>query len=329
MADDPPSDPTPAEPRPWFDRSRDVALKAWSSVQSGFRGLWKWLVSEAPRLWKWVLRMARKLDEAAAEGAPDPPPLGPIERRELVGPIAVPARGYVYSFTIRAAFTWSARDLRLDQLAWYAHNFRPEAIQKLTRIAGELSRTVEPHQAGDLEERLQHALSLEKPWPFKGGRGTITCRATASVELDEPVRELLQPFSNRQMTLDCENAEYTRRAALVEQLNRRWAKILEDLAGAEMPDSLREQFIRALKHTLAEQKAAAQWTSDLLRQPRSQENASGPKTDSDFAPPQQRSAEGGTQPTAAEGPPSPGSDQSPAGQAGQAKPETEVRHEDG
>ncbi|WP_373684380.1 hypothetical protein [Micromonospora thermarum] len=242
------------------------------------------LVPAARRLWGWSLSVARKVDAAAKEGPPPPPPEEPIERRESVGPFTVPARGYVFAFSVRAAFTWSAQGLRPEQLAWYAHYFMPQATQRLTRIAGDLARAVPPHRAGELEERLQRVLGRQEPWAFERGGKTVTCRPEAWVRLDERVRRALQPYWERLISLDCEYEEQTRRAQYAERINRRWAAILDDLAGADVPEDLREKLARAREHMMAEQRAAARWTGDLLRQRRRQENLFEPFTEIDLTP---------------------------------------------
>ncbi|MGN9776949.1 hypothetical protein ACTMS0_14475 [Micromonospora sp. H33] len=279
MADDPQPEVTSPDRRPWVDRSREVARRARSRTASGSRRTWAWLVAGAQRLrpwlvlgsrrlWAWLVGIARRVNAAAREGPPPPPPEDPVERRELAGPITVPARGYVFAFTVRAAFTWSAQGLRPDQLAWYAHYFMPQATQRLTRIAADLARTVPPQRAVELEERLQRVLGRQEPWSFERGGRTVTCRPEAWVRLDERVRRALQPYWERLITLDCEYEEQTRRAQYAERINRQWAAILADLAGADVPEELRERLARAWEHTMAEQRAAAQWTGDLLRQRR-------------------------------------------------------------
>ncbi|MEW2385195.1 hypothetical protein AB0873_24350 [Micromonospora sp. NPDC047707] len=314
MAEGPPADATPPDPSTQVDQPADgsstdaatgpkrfwerlvttcrrlaewlgtTCRRLWAQLASASQRLTARLVPAAQHLWGWMLSVARKVDAAAKEGPPPPPPEEPIERRESAGPFTVPARGYVFAFSVRATFTWSAQGLRPEQLAWYAHYFMPQATQRLTRIAGDLARTVPPHRAGELEERLQRALGRQEPWSFERGGRTVTCRPEAWIRLDERVRRALQPYWERLITLDCEYEEQTRRAQYAERINRRWTAILDDLAGADVPDDLREKVARAREHTMAEQRAAAQWTGDLLRRRRRQENLFEPFTEIDLTP---------------------------------------------
>ncbi|ABP54982.1 hypothetical protein [Salinispora tropica] len=218
------------------------------------------------RLWRWLLTVARTVDTAAKQGPAPPPPQDPIERREPAGPITVFARGYVFTFTIRADLTWRSQGLRPDQLAWYAHYFLPPVTQRLTGIAADLARSVAPHRAGELEAQLQRKLAQQEPWSFERGGQTVTCRPEAWVQLDERVRQTLQPYWERVIALDCRHEELLRRARYAEQLNRRWSAILADLPDADVPETVRDGLTRARERTLSEQRAAARWSGELLRQ---------------------------------------------------------------
>ncbi|WP_018215716.1 hypothetical protein [Salinispora vitiensis] len=240
---------------------RFAAQLTWAARQLAAR-----LAPAAGRLWRWLLTLARTVDTAAKQGPAPPPPQEPIERREPAGPITVFARGYVFTFTIRADLTWRSQGLRPDQLAWYAHYFLPPATQRLTSIAADLARTVAPHRAGELEAQLQRKLAQQEPWSFERGGQTVTCRPEAWVQLDERVRQALQPYWERVIALDCRHEELLRRARYAEQLNRRWSAILDDLPDADVPEAVREGLARARERTLSEQRAAARWSGELLRQ---------------------------------------------------------------
>ncbi len=290
-------------------RSVAALRGAWTRLVSALRRLRVWSLARArrhrPRLaavsrrvWRWVLSVARRVDAAAKEGPAPPPPEEPIERREPAGPITVFARGHVFTFAVHAAFTWCAQGLRPDQLAWYAHYFTPRATQRLTQIATGLARTVPPHRADDLEERLQHVLSHQEPWPFERGGHTVTCRVEAWIRLDERVRRTLQPYWERMIALDCRHEEMLRRARYAEQLNQRWSEVLADLADGDVPEALREELGRLREQTVAEQRVAAQWTGELLRQRRHKPDLFEPSTDPDATRPPSRPTEPGPAPAA-------------------------------
>ncbi|WP_019872405.1 hypothetical protein [Salinispora oceanensis] len=247
-------------------RLTPAARRFATQLVSAARRLATRLAPTTRRLWRWLLTVARTVDTAAKQGPAPPPPQDPIERREPAGPITVFARGYVFTFTIRADLTWRSQGLRPDQLAWYAHYFLPPASQRLTSIAADLARTVAPHRAGELEAQLQRKLAQQEPWSFERGGQTVTCRPRAWVQLDERVRQALQPYWERVIALDCRHEELLRRARYAEQLNRRWSAILADLPDGDVPETVREELARARERTLSEQRAAARWSSELLRQ---------------------------------------------------------------
>lgn len=249
-------------------RLAPAARPAATQLISVARRLAARLAPATQRLWRWLVTVARMVDTAAKQGPAPPPPQDPIERREPTGPITVFARGYVFTFTVRADLTWRSQGLRPDQLAWYAHYFLPPATQRLTSIAADLARTVAPHRAGELEAQLQRKLAQQEPWSFERGGQTVTCRPTAWVQLDERVRQALQPYWERVIALDCRHEELLRHARYAEQLNRRWSAILADLPDAGLSEAVREELARARERILSEQRAAARWSGELLRQRR-------------------------------------------------------------
>ncbi len=302
MAEDPPADtpPPPAPPpdtSPHPDRTPATSRKSrwarparacrrrvaglvaaarrlWARLAPAARRLTAQLALTARRLWRWLLTVARTVDTAAKQGPAPPPPQDPIERREPAGPITVFARGYVFTFGIRADLTWRSQGLRPDQLAWYAHYFQPQATQRLAGIAADLARTVAPHRAGELEAQLQRVLGQQEPWPYARGGQQVTCRPEAWVQLDERVRQTLQPYWERVIALDCRHEEFLRRARYAEQLNQRWSAILADQPDADAPQAVRDELARARERTLSEQRAAARWSGELLRQ-----RHTGPETE--------------------------------------------------
>ncbi|MFI6267262.1 hypothetical protein [Micromonospora sp. NPDC051006] len=250
MTDAPDPAPRPANRwRQWG--SRGLSNTRDASVHSG-----RWLRHNWQRL------AASLRDQEPARSAPPPP--GPlVEQRDAPGLIAVPARGYVYCFYIRATFAWSSpAGLRAEVLSWYAQYFMPHAVQRLTRLAADAARDLPAHRAGDLELALQQALAEGTPWPYERGDVLLTCQPDATVRLDDKIWPALQPHMERQVTLECQYDEQLRKARYAEQLSRRWASILgEHVEGTSQPDAA---LAEARQQMLTRQRSAARWIDDLL-----------------------------------------------------------------
>ncbi|MCM0676895.1 hypothetical protein NCC78_19705 [Micromonospora phytophila] len=263
-------EPTSERPdRRWVDRGPDLGAQ----VSEGFKTLWKYLAAAAGRL-----------NAAAAADPLSPPPDELVERQDVSGPIVVPAQGYVFGFTVLATLTWSSKGVRPEILSWYAHHFMSEAIQRVRDAAAQEARKLPAHRGGELEVALQRALTEQDPalWSYKRGTVHVKCRPQVSVRLEGRVRQLLQPHWERLIELECQNDLYTRRAQYAERLNRRWVAIMDEFVDHPAPDeaaqAIKEELDRARQHMMAEQKAAAQWSEDLLRERRRHEGIFEPFT---------------------------------------------------
>ncbi|GAB3936582.1 hypothetical protein GCM10027614_13320 [Micromonospora vulcania] len=184
-----------------------------------------------------------------------------VEQRDAPGLIAVPARGYVYSFYIRATFAWSsAANLRAEVLSWYAQYYLPHAIQRLTRIAADAARELPPYRAADLELAVQRALA-EDTWRYQRGEIVITCQPDAAVRLDERIKPTLQPHVDRLVQLEYQFEEHLRQARYAEQLSQRWATLLDEHLDA----NARQDVANARQEMLTAQRNATRWINELLR----------------------------------------------------------------
>ncbi|MGN9891756.1 hypothetical protein [Micromonospora sp. L31] len=262
-------EPTSERPdRRRVDRGPDLGAQ----VSDGFKSLWKYLAAAA-----------RRLNAPAAEPL-SPPPDELVERQDVSGPILVAAQGYVFGFTVLATLTWSSRGVGPEALRWYAHHFMSDAIQRVREVAAEQARKLPAHRAGELEVALQRALDEQDPalWRYKRGTVHVKCRPQVSVRLEGRVRQLLQPHWERLIELECQNDLYTRRAQYAERLNQRWVAIMDEFvdhpASDEAAQAIKEELDRARQHMMAEQKAAAQWSEDLLRERRRHEGIFEPFT---------------------------------------------------
>ncbi|MGN9811520.1 hypothetical protein ACTMSW_19460 [Micromonospora sp. BQ11] len=265
--------PPPKRHQLWIDRGRTAARATGAGALKALTFLRRQLAAAVGKV-------------QAAQTSPAPPE-ELTERREVGNPITVPAQGHVFTFTVHAAFTWSAQGVRPDVLAWYARYFTPQAVERLTHLATERSRSTPPARAADLEVALQRALRSQDPWRYERGDVVLTCRPDAWVRLDERVRRTLQPYWERRVRLECQYEEYLRRARYAEQLTRRWASILDEVAdapGGAGSATVDEEHRRAREHVRAEERSAAKWTAELLRQRRSHQDLFEPLTDADVLP---------------------------------------------
>ncbi|MGI5520597.1 hypothetical protein ACQEUX_06545 [Micromonospora sp. CA-259024] len=241
------------------------------------------------RGWRWWARSWDRLvaalqDEAPVGSGAAPSPSDPlIEQRDAPRLIAVPARGYVYSFYVRATFAWSSpSSLRAEVLSWYVQYYQPNAIQRLTRLAADAARDLPPHRAGDLEVALQRALADDPVWHYQRGDIVVTCRPDAAVRLDERIMPALQPHVDRLVKLEYQFDEQLRKARYAEELSRQWATIL-----SAHPED--QDVADARQHMLTAQRKAARWISELLR--RHNEPPADPQTTPPIPPQQTRPAQ--------------------------------------
>ncbi|MFG2049063.1 hypothetical protein ACGFIW_16740 [Micromonospora sp. NPDC048935] len=273
MTDAPDGRPRPADQ--WRHRgirglfvARDVSVRGW-----------RWWARSWDRL------VAALQDEAPVNSAAAPTPSGPlVEQRDAPRLIVVPARGYVYSFSIRATFAWSSPvSLRSEVLSWYVQYFQPTAVQRLTRLAADAARDLPPHRAGDLEVALQQALADEPEWTYQRGDIVITCRPDAAVRLDDRIMPALQAHVDRMVTLEYQFDEQLRKARYAEELSRQWTTILGAHAEDRDVADARDQMLTA-------QKEAARWVTELLL--RHTEHPAGSATAPPAPTPQRRTITG-------------------------------------
>ncbi|MFF5054889.1 hypothetical protein ACFY1S_17085 [Micromonospora sp. NPDC000663] len=246
------TDAPDGRPRP-TDQWRQRGVRGLAVVRDvSVRG-WRWWARSWDRL------VAALQDEAPVGSGADPSPSGPlVEQRDAPRLITVPARGYVYSFHVRATFAWSSpASLRSEVLSWYVQYFQPHAIQRLTRLAADAARDLPPHRAGDLEVALQQALAEDPEWTYRRGEITVTCRPDAAVRLDDRIMPALQPHVDRMVKLEYQFDEQMRRARYAEELSRRWVALLGD-------DADDQEVADARNHLLSTQREAARWITELL-----------------------------------------------------------------
>ncbi|MEU5948174.1 hypothetical protein ABZ793_21805 [Micromonospora sp. NPDC047465] len=255
MTDTPSPESTPSEG--WKKRGS----RALGAARKAGKDVGEW----SKKRWKSLHATLQRLELAPA---PDPPAPGRVVVQRRAEPIAVPARGYVFTFTVHATFTWSSEGLRPELLSWHAQSCMPHATQRLARFAAERSRSFPPHAAMELEEELQQRLRAMKPWSYTRNGRELTCQPDAWVQLDDRVKAALLPYAEARLKLEHELDVHLRQARSAEQLSQRWMTILqkhvEGLPADHAAQGREDELARALQEITAMRKAAAQWIEELL-----------------------------------------------------------------
>ncbi len=200
--------------------------------------------------------------------SPAPPPGRLSGRRKLQTPMVVPASGYIFTFQVHATFIWGSDGLYQEQLARSIDGLMPYATRRLKAIAARYARQYPPHRARELEVELQQSLKENAPWGFTWRGASLTCQPYAWVELDERVKQAVQPYWEQLIKLDCEHDVQMRRAEYAEKLSRQWTTILTDLMGSPVADGAAEMtekdLAEVVRKIVADQKAAAERLEDLM-----------------------------------------------------------------
>lgn len=232
-------------------------------------GMWRRFGSWLLTLWHRLVAALRGPEPVPMPPPPPPPPPGRLtERRDGQAPIIVPARGYVFTFRIHAAFIWSSEGIPREVLSGSAQYFMPYAIRALTRLAAARARNVVAHRARELEVELQRAIAETGPWRYERNGVRVTCQPYVWVELDDGVKQAVKPYWEQLIKLDCEYDVDVKRAQYVDRLSRQWLAILENLVdnpvaggAAKMTNESLAAVVRGL---IAEQNATAQRLENLL-----------------------------------------------------------------
>ncbi|MFC0006575.1 hypothetical protein [Micromonospora siamensis] len=279
-----------AGPQPSDHRPRPPAADRGAAGSAAAAGRW-WRATRARvvEAWRDLVVDLPVSPPPPQQPSPPPRPTQPAQLRDTAGAIVVPARGYVFQFTVHATLTWTGQGLTTEQLSWHVQQLRPQAILRLTRLAATAARRFPPHQAGELEVALQRAVAAQPPWRFRGGDTEPTCRVDVWVRLDEAVRQALLPYGEQLVNLEGQYEVQLRRAECVEQLNRRWVDILDEFADGPVSDAadqeMREALDDAARRMAEDQRAAAEWSRELLRQRQRDREVFWPLLTADLPPP--------------------------------------------
>lgn len=235
---------------------------------------WRRFCHWAMRFWRWlldVLRGPEVMPEPVLPPASPPPPQGRLsERRDLTSPLVVPASGYIFNFNVHAAFVWTSNGLPRELLSGLVQHFMPYAARELKALAAGRARHYPPHRARELEVHLQELLAEKGSWRYTLDGAEVTCRPHAWVQLDERVKQAVQPYWEQLIKLDCEHDVQMKRAEYAEQLSKQWMSILTDLVGSPLADGAAQltekELAVVVEKIIAERKAAAAKLDGLLEE---------------------------------------------------------------
>jgi hypothetical protein len=226
------------------------------------------------RTWRAFLALFRPPEPEPApidpvSPAPPPPPPGRLSgRRSLQRPMVVPASGYIFTFLVHATFIWGSEGIYQEELSGSIEALMPYATRRLKALAAQHARQYPPHRARELEIALQEDLRENGPWRLHWRGVTLTCQPYVWVELDEQVKQAVQPYWEQLIKLDCEHDVQMRRAEYAEELSKHWTTILTDLVGSPVADGAAEmtekELAEVVRKIVAEQKAASEKLEDLM-----------------------------------------------------------------
>ncbi|SCG67411.1 hypothetical protein [Micromonospora inositola] len=237
-------------------RLADRSLKLWHRT----RPLRRWIVE----FWR---RLVRTLQETTPISAAEPAaPPGPVtESVDTPVAIRVSGHGRRFNFHIHARCVWSSENLRREVLLSYAHHYMPDAVRRLTHLAAEHAVNFTAHRAPELEAELQRALSNRGPWSYQRGDTVVTCQAHVWVGVDQRVRNVVLPYWEELVKLDCEVDLEQTRASYGDWVRTPRATSADNVADAEAAPTTSENLAGELGPVVAELRATAQRLEDLIR----------------------------------------------------------------
>ena len=236
---------------------------------------WRWIGRGLARLLRWLLNLFRApepaLEPELEPVPPPPPPPGRLrERRSLASPLVVPASGYIFDFTVHAAFVWTASGLYREELSNGVQRLMPYAVRELTALVAGEARHHPPHHAGQLEIKLQQVLAEKGAWRYRWGDVEVICRPSVWVALDERVKRAVEPFWEQLIKLDCEHDVQMKKVAYADKLSREWLAVLTDLLRSPLADGAAKmteaEFATVVEKIVTERKSASAKLDSLLEE---------------------------------------------------------------
>jgi hypothetical protein len=184
--------------------------------------------------------------------------------------VVVPASGYIFNFHVYATFIWTSDGLPRELLSASSQHFMPYAIRELTAIAAGRARQYPAHRAHELEVDLQELLNRKGAWRYVRDGVEVTCRLHVWVQLEDRVKQAVQPYWEELIKLDCEHDVKMKRAEYAERLSKQWLSVLTDLVGSPVADGAaqmtEQEFAAVVQSIMAERKAATEKLNTLLEE---------------------------------------------------------------
>ncbi|MFI6825148.1 hypothetical protein ACIBJE_30000 [Micromonospora sp. NPDC050187] len=221
------------------------------------------------RIRRWWQDTTRPVEpEVTLPVLPPPPPRLPdlLLEREAPEAVLVPAQGDAFDFRIQPVYTWTAKDMPLDEfrqrvegrLGWAAGVVRDEST--------DFARRHEPHRAHQLEQAL-NAHFLGRSWPRSGDVPIFGVRVR--VLPDQRIRDRLRPYWEERIRMEYEHELATLRTWQAQALTHRWREVLcslqDDPVTRHAARLTEKQFAQVFGEYADERRRAPGELADLLR----------------------------------------------------------------
>lgn len=143
-------------------------------------------------------------------------------------PIALAAKGDAFDFSVRPTFTWYARRMTRARFEHLVGSYTIDALDTLRLRSERIARSFEPHRSQQLEQELNARLST-KDWTLGTPGERLICRPAVFVLPDPRVRESMQPYWQRRITMQTEHELAMRQAELTRERTQAWSRIMKTL----------------------------------------------------------------------------------------------------
>ncbi|SCL30333.1 hypothetical protein GA0074692_2906 [Micromonospora pallida] len=222
------------------------------------------------RFRRWWRDAARPVEPVVAVPVPVPPspPRLPdlVLEREAPEPVLVPAQGDAFDFRIQPVYTWTAKNMPLDEFRQRVENRLGWAGHLVRDQSSDLARQHEPHRALQLERELNGHFA-GRVWSRSGDAPTLGVRVR--VLPDQRIRERLRPYWEERISIECAHDLATLRTRQAEELTSRWREVLcnlhDDPVTRHAARLAEKQFAQVFGEYADERRRVPMELADLLR----------------------------------------------------------------